>query len=377
MTEESTHDGGSPNRADAASPGKVEALIREFEAAGRSYARVSVVRREPPVSATVGDRAIVTASGELIGWIGGAACAQSVVQKEAAAALESGEPRLVGLAPDPADVKRPGVVAYPMTCHSGGTLELFVEPVTPAPRLVVVGDSPIASTLARLVSDLTYHVTLVIDDGDPAPDLDIDATVAASDSDALTTAMVDARYAVVASMGAYDESPLTAAVDAGVPYISLVASDERAAELTDRVADRLGRDVDAVAAEITSPAGIDIRAKTAEEIAVAILAEVVKAGRRGAVADARVDTTIDEHDGPTPSHHGTAPSNGDEMTGAEEETAIDPVCGMDVPVNEASVTIEHSGATYYFCGTGCADAFAEDPDRYLENASDPEMTTNE
>jgi xanthine dehydrogenase accessory factor len=346
-------EGGTASRADAAAPEQVERLAAEYLRTGRPFARVTVVRREPPVSAVVGDRAIVTDDGDLVGWIGGAACAQSVAVKEATAALERGEPAFVGLAPDPDDVARPGLSAYPMTCHSGGTLELFIEPVVPGPRLVVVGESPIARALSRLAGETGYDVTVAT-----GPDGD---GVAVSDTDALAAPLDEAAAVVVASMGAYDEAGLEAALRAGVAHVGLVASARRRDEVAEEVAETLGVEIEAVAERVSSPVGLDIGAKTPEEIAVSILAELV-AVRRGAVSvesAAPLDLGDDE---PTATH-----DHGHDDT-ADVETAIDPVCGMDVVVGEA-LTVTYGGERYHFCGEGCAAAFERDPERYLDEVA--------
>lgn len=348
--------------ADAASPEKVERIAHEFREAGQPYARVTVVRREPPVSANVGDRALVTTDGELIGWIGGAACAQSVVIEAAADALSAGEPILVGLAPDPDDVDRPGLESYPLTCHSEGTLELFVEPVSPAPKLAVVGDSPIARTLARLAGELTYDVTLAA--ARPADVPDHVEGVSTADAD-LPAVLGDAAYVVVASMGSADEVALAAALQSNPSYVGLVASDERRDDVAAVVAERLDVDPDAVVDAVTTPAGLDVGAKTAEEIAVSVLAELVAVhrGAGGPIPLAVAD----------PDLTGDASAEGGELEAeSEAETAVDPVCGMEVVVDEAAETVEHEGTTYHFCGPGCADAFKADPGRYV----DTEMTAS-
>jgi xanthine dehydrogenase accessory factor len=370
MTDATPSDAGDPGRADAASPEKVEQVATEFDARGQPYARVTVVRREAPVSANVGDRALVTADGEIVGWIGGASCAQSIIEEEATAALETGEPTLVGLAPDPADVDRPGVEAYPMTCHSGGTIELFVEPVTPAPRLVVVGETPVARSLVQLAAELTYEVTAVTDpDGGDAGGGDTkasDATVAATDVESVADAIQEADYVVVASMGEYDEVGVAAGLRAGAAYVGLVASDERRDAAATTVANRLALDRDTVLDAVTTPAGIDIGAQTAEEIGVSILAELVALRR-----DAEGPIPFEATDA-TAAWEGAAGGGHDQTSGrvaragSDEETTVDPVCGMDVTVGEAAATVEHRGETYHFCGQGCADAFGDDPERYLD-----------
>jgi len=377
------------DREGAASAAAVERRAAELAAAGRPFARVTVVRREPPVSANVGDRAVVTPDGALTGWIGGAACAQSIVVREARAAIADGEPRLLGLAPDPSTVDRPGLESYPMTCHSGGTLELFVDPVVPTPELVVVGDTPIARALVDLTAGLDYRVTLVTDDpgdadvGGTRPGDGVEAGEATvhrrlAAAEATADDLAGAAFVVVASQGDADERALEAALRADVPFVSLVASRRRGAELAERVAARLDRDPDPVASRIKHPAGVDVGAETPEEIAVSVLAELI-AVRRGktdsvdAVVSGDVGGTVaagrggdiargdvghaDTGQGDT-GHSGHADAaEAADADGGDGDVAIDPICGMEVVKDEAAATVERDGETYYFCGQGCADAF--------------------
>ena len=368
-THEAARDG------DATSPEKVDRVAREFREAGRPFALVTVVRREPPVSATVGDRALVTADGDLVGWIGGVGCAQSLVVREGTKALQTGEPVLLGLAPDPETVSRPGLDAFPMTCHSGGVLELFVDPILPTPRLVVVGDSPLAHALARLANELTYAVTAVADAA-TAPRV---REVIAPDDDTLVDRVAGAEAVVVATMGSFDELGLETGLRAGVPYVGLVASDRRAASLFDDVADRLGVDAAVVADSVVVPAGLDIGAETPEEIALSVFAELVAVrhglAERSAATNERLEDAIrlhhsrHDHDRERSAESAELSESVDSVNSAESAAdiaaAVDPVCGMHVVVGEAAATVEHDGETYHFCGQGCADAFADDPERFL------------
>ncbi|WP_192918594.1 XdhC family protein [Salinigranum salinum] len=391
---ETDHDGdGDGARADAASSATIDRLARQYVAENRPFARVTVVRREPPVSARVGDRAVVTADGDLTGWIGGVACAQSVAVREAREAIRSGESKLIGIAPDPATIDRPGLDAFPMTCHSQGTIELFVEPVTPLARLVIVGDSPISRALARLAATLSYDVTVVAPEG--TEPIEADRRLAATeDAAALAEEIHGATWVVAASMGTTDDVAVEAALDAGVPYVGLVASRRRADELCRRVADRTGRPAEEVRAAVTSPAGVDIDARTPEEIGVSVLAELVAvrhaAGDRPvsrAGADGHGDDSGDaggigddaEKAGGDAEEAGGDTREADDGSGehdavdAESDTrepavAVDPVCGMDVTVGEAAATATHEGRTYHFCGEGCRDAFVDDPERFVERA---------
>jgi xanthine dehydrogenase accessory factor len=375
-TETETNRDGHSARADAASRETVDRLARQYTEQGRPFARVTVVRREPPVSARVGDRAIVTPDGELTGWIGGVACAQSVAVREAQTALRRGDAKLVGIAPDPDTVARPGLEAFPMTCHSQGTLELFVEPVTPVSRLVVVGDSPIARAVSGLAAGLPYDLTVVAPDG--ADVASADRIVEIGDAAALAEAFDGATWVVVASMGATDDVAVEAALAAGVPYVGLVASRRRADELCERVADRTGRAVEDVRAAVTSPAGVDIGARTPEEIGVSVLAELIAVRRAGDAAESVDGThehadaaggTVETHESPDTDADADADA-GDDTDGPDpaHATATDPVCGMDVTIGEAAATATHDGRTYHFCGQGCQEAFVDDPDRFVERA---------
>ncbi|WP_318569053.1 XdhC family protein [Salinigranum marinum] len=372
-TETETNRDEHSARADAASRETVDRLARQYTEQGQPFARVTVVRREPPVSARVGDRAIVTPDGELTGWIGGVACAQSVAVREAQTALRRGDAKLVGIAPDPDTIDRSGLEAFPMTCHSQGTLELFVEPVTPVPRLVVVGDSPIARAVSGLAAGLPYDLTVVAPDG--ADVAGADRLVDPGDAASLAEAFDGATWVVVASMGATDDVAVEAALAAGVPYVGLVASRRRADELCERVADRTGRAVEDVRAAVTSPAGVDIGARIPEEISVSVLAELISVRRAGDAAGSggthehadATGGTVETHEGPDADGDADV---GDDTGGADpdHETATDPVCGMDVTVGEAAATATHEGRTYHFCGQGCQEAFVDDPDRFVERA---------
>ncbi|MDQ2053516.1 XdhC family protein [Halobellus sp. H-GB7] len=343
--------------------GDVAELEAQLTARGETYARVTIVRREPPVSANVGDRAVVTADGELHGWIGGAACAQTTAISESAAAIEDGEPRLVGIAPDPEEIARPGLEAFPMHCHSEGVLELFIEPVNTTPDLLIVGDSPVARSLARLAAELAVDVTVVAPDG--SDDVGDAAVVTETDPDAIVDAVGHAPLVVVASMGKYDARGVAAGVRADAPYIGLVASDTRSSEVVERAAGVLDVDPEAVREAVTNPAGVDIAAYTPAEIAASILAQVVDARSTAGGSGGRssgVSTTADTAE--------TAASD-DEMTtegsASPDELATDPVCGMTVEPASAPA-VEHDGTTYYFCCEGCADSFQNDPASYLDAA---------
>jgi xanthine dehydrogenase accessory factor len=337
--------------------GDLSALEAELTSRREPYAKATVVRRRAPTSANVGDKAIVTADGEIHGWIGGVPCAQSVVARQARDAIESGTPRLIGIAPDPEAIDRPGIETFPMTCHSDGVLELFVEPVTPSSELVIVGDSAVARSLARLAPELTVDITLVVGADDSTPDVPESVEIVAdTDPETVADRLGAVPLVVVASMGEYDARGLAVGVLADAPYVGLIASDERATEEIDLAAGLLDCDHETIETAVTNPAGVDIAASTPAEIAASLLAEIV---------DVRADAAAGAKPGDVTAE-GTEPDTaGDDGAGA---IAVDPVCGMDVDPADAAATVEHDSETYYFCCQGCADSFANDPASYLENA---------
>jgi xanthine dehydrogenase accessory factor len=268
------------------------------------------------------------------GWVGGS-CAQTVIAAEAQRALREGKARLVRLSPAVGDggSSQPDVAEYLMTCHSGGTLEIFVEPVVPQPRLCVVGDTPVARTLAALGATLGYRVERIDPTADP--DADSDATVRAALAPDRFAAP-ERTHVVVATMGASDEETLVAALRSQAPYVALVASPRRAAVLRDYLAAR-GVTAEQIA-RLRAPAGLNIGAQTQEEIALSILAEIVQL---------RSSTTGE----PIPA----APA---------QPEAKDPVCGMIVSPHVARFTTDHEGTTYHFCCAHCKATFEAAPEQF-------------
>ena len=275
-----------------------------------------VVRREPYSSAHVGDMAILTADGAYHGWLGGN-CTRPTVRREARLALGDGKPRLVSLSADPKSHQRPGVTALPMTCQSGGSVDIYLEPMLPPPQLLIFGESPCARALARLGEVMGYGVDPV---ADPA---------------ALPALQREGAFAVVATMGESDEDSIGAALAARCSYIAVVASRKRFAEIRQSLLDR------AIPAatldQVRNPAGLDLGARAPEEVALSILAEIVQLRRA------------------------------DQPAATPEEPAqeTDPVCGMSVEVKTARHRATHAGHDYFFCNARCREKFLADPLRFL------------
>ncbi|HEX6383899.1 MAG TPA: YHS domain-containing protein [Anaerolineae bacterium] len=312
----------------------------ELLSQGLPFATAVVVRAEKPTSARPGDKAIVTAEGVMHGWIGGS-CAQPTVIEEAMKALADGTPRFIRLSTDPeSHTPREGLLDRPMTCFSGGTLEIYIEPQLPAPRLRVVGNLPVAQALARLGKVMNYQVIDVDPDMGGAGMPDADDVV--TDLDGMAGKITPLTYVVVASHGRYDEVALEHALRSKAAYVALVASKARSAAVLEYLAAQglTGAELD----RLKYPAGLNIQAMRGDEIALSIMAEIVQRRRSGEQVD--VSSLVAE----------LAP---------EAAEALDPVCGMAVQVAGAEHVFEYDGQTFYFCCAGCRAAFAEEPEKYL------------
>jgi len=306
------------------------------------FALATVVRRQAASSAQAGDGALITADGAFHGWLGGS-CTQPTVIREALKAIADGAPRLIALSPDPQTEKRPGILVFPMTCHSGGSVDIYIEPVLPQARLLVFGVSPVAQALARVGRAMGYAVHVA----DPAaePDAFPGAEQLWTDPDAALTLPGGPPWAVVATMGERDEAAVRAALATDPAYLGVVASSKRFGEIRESLS---AGGVDALAlARIQSPAGLDIGARAPEEIAVSILAEIVRVRRAAPAEPARAPAGLP-------------------VVAAREER--DPVCGMTVVVSGARHQAEVAGRTWYFCCGGCREKFLASPTRFTPAA---------
>jgi xanthine dehydrogenase accessory factor len=308
----------------------------ELTRRGQAFALATVVWRQPPSSSQPGARAIITADGELHGWIGGA-CAEPVVIREAQRVIAEGTARLLLLGtPDQFGGAVPdGITVIPIACQSEGALEIYIEPVLPVPHLVIVGSSPMAGVLAAQAGALGWRADRV--DG---PDF---ATGMANEQSMI----------VVATQGHDDEDVLARAVAARPAYLGLVGSRRRGATVLGYLADRgvPKEELD----RVRVPAGLDLGKTTHQEIAVAILAELVQLRASGALSRSQAAATVAPAAAAEPGRRGvTAPPE-----------AVDPVCGMTV-ATASSPPLRHDGADYYFCCAGCRQAFEQDPDAYIK-----------
>ena len=245
----------------------------------RPHAIVTVLRVQPPASARPGDKALVTADGIELGWIGGG-CSQPAVLKTVRLALADGRARVVRIAPSSeGDVRElDDVLEFGMACHSGGTIELFVDPMLARARLTVVGDSPLAVALSSLGPRVGLPVTVVAHAADADRFPEAERVLGSDDVAAVAQALTPGSFVVVATQGRRDVQGLRAALALQARQVFFVASHRKAQVLKAALVEA-GEDAAAVAA-IVAPAGQPIGAQTPEEIALSVLAAVV-AARRG------------------------------------------------------------------------------------------------
>jgi len=323
----------------------------ELTRRGETFALATVVWRQGPSSSQSGSRAIITAEGELHGWIGGA-CAEPVVIREAQRVMAAGTAKLLLLGtPEQFGAAVPeGMTVVPISCQSEGAIEVYIEPVLPAPHLVIVGASPMAHTLASLAGALGWRTDLV--DG---PDF--------------ATARADERsMIVVATQGHDDEDVLERAVAARPAYLGLVGSRRRGAGVLGYLAER-GVPQDQLD-RVRVPAGLDLGSTTHQEIAVAVLAELVQLRASGVLMRPATESV---KRGRSADSKGSRETGGESGAGGDPKTnpgrpaqAVDPVCGMTVAAEASGRPVRHEDVDYYFCCAGCRRAFEKDPDAYVK-----------
>ena len=279
----------------------------------------TVVASYPPQSVHAGAKAIVFADGTIEGWIGGG-CIRPVIVDEARDALASTEPRLVRMNAGAGREARRGIREYPMTCQGEGGVEIYLEPMLPAPRLCIVGETPLARALTSLAETIGH-----------------DVVAAPNDADAV----------VVATMGVGDEDALAAAASSGASYVGLVASRKKARFLFDYA--RAAGVAEEQLARVKAPAGLDLGGMSPGEIAISILAEIVQRRRHPeerSASDATRDLLL-------------RPAGKQIPRLARDDTAIDPICGMTVDKATAKHTLEIEGEMFYFCCPHCKARFAK------------------
>ena len=322
--------------------------LAELRKRNEPFVTATVVRREVPSSGKSGDKAIIDKYGVITGWIGGG-CVKGIILKEADDAIKSGRSRLVKVGQSLTEEKKEGVVDYKMTCMSEGTVEVFIEPILPAPHLIVMGKTAIAKALVKMAKSAGYRVTAVAAEATPATFEKCDELITQIKLEQVRIS--PSSSIVVCTQGDQDEEAIEQAMRQKCAYIGFVASNKKKAGVFDYL-EQKGMDKKQLEM-IKSPAGIDITAKRPEEVAISILAEIIQIQNNRPVG---AESFIDQSD-----EGGSEPS-------VKPAYYINPVCGVPVDKNSPKHIIEYKGQKVYFCCDGCKVKFEAEPAKYMTKA---------
>ncbi len=301
------------------------------------YAMAMVVNRVAPSSGKPGDKALIFPDGTLKGWIGGG-CTRGIVLKEALLAIQQGKPRLVNISPGAEnDYTRQGVVTYNMTCQSGGSVDVYIEPVLPKPHILIMGKSHIGMALSTLGKATGYLITVLAVGADKITFPEADKVI---DSVQLEPSLVtNNTFIVVCTQGENDDQMLKQAIESDASYVSFVSSLRKA----NSVYNALKKQGIAVSdlARVKTPAGLNINAKLPEEVAISILAEIISKMREEKNSESKPETTLNL-----------------------DVYFINPVCNIPVQKSTAKHVINFKNKDYYFCCDGCKVSFEKEPTKY-------------
>ncbi len=312
--------------------------ISKYMGQGEEFAVAHVIWREAPSSGKPGDKAIILKDGTIIGWIGGG-CVKGIAVKEAREAIRENRSRLVRIDPDEVNSEDSSHKTYRMTCHSGGTMELFIEPITPNPQLIIVGKSNIARALSKLASATNLRVHVLSNDVHKGMFPGVNNIHDRVDFSKIN---IDKNtFIVVSTQGEDDEESIRKALETNCNYVGFISSLRKSVKIkeyleqTELSTNRIN--------ELKIPVGMDINAKLPEEIAISILAEIVQLFRDpNRKEDQESDTVIND------------------------DTYINPVCRVAVSKKDAKHVLEYGAHTVYFCCDGCKVSFDTEPEKYIE-----------
>ncbi len=307
------------------------------------YATAIIVNRRIPSSGKPGDKAIITHDGQIHGWIGGG-CTRGIILKESLLSIRENKPRMVKITPEDVGKDDPNTKLYRMTCQSGGEVDVYIEPVLPKPHIVIFGKSHIAMALSRISVAMDYHVS-VIHSGDADGMFDgVQEDMQLSDFS--EEILDETSHIVICTQGFGDQEALAAALKTKVPYIAFVSSRKKAQSIFTELRMK-GISIDELK-KVKTPAGIDLNAKRPEEVAISILAEIIRELRK-AESDA---------------------SGGDDKANVEfnsDAYYLNPVCQIPIEKKTAKHILEYRGEAVYFCCDGCKVKFEADPEKYIPN----------
>ena len=319
--------------------------VEKSQESGTPLAMAMVVRREAPTSSKQGDKALTAKDGTVTGWIGGG-CTKGIIIKEALEAMNQGTPRLVRIAPNGGVNDQKGVKNYTMTCMSGGTVEVYIEPIMQKSTLLIFGRSHIAKALCSLAAASNYSVKVISDlaEGEMFP-----AATGVYSLDGFKESVKSNDFVVVCTQGEDDENSLKAALSYNTNYLGFVASRRKANGIYNTL--RHMQVDNYQLARIKTPAGLDINAKTPEEVAISILAEIIQLKREG-----QEKATENKLKMPDPIAEDNV---------LQEDLYINPVCKIPIQKSTAKHILEYKNEKVYFCCDGCKISFEADPEKYM------------
>ena len=301
----------------------------ELEKEGKPFALATVINASAPTSAKPAAKAIITGDGKMEGWIGGG-CSKEVVVEEALKCLNAGRSTILRVTPQPDTSLNHSVKEVLLSCESGGTLELHIEPVLPVTKLLIYGSTPTATALAQMAYVMDFDIHLF---GAGVTEIEMIKDIQLEEK---FQSPLGRSIAVVATQGEGDIKALKAAIKTDALHIFFIASRKKGGEVTVGFSPE---DMD----KIKFPAGLDIGAVTPEEIAVSILAEIVQVLRFQDSAGFREESK-------------------------ETSMVKDPVCGMEVNPAKASHSVKHNNEMVYFCCEGCESQFTATPEKFADIA---------
>jgi xanthine dehydrogenase accessory factor len=253
----------------------LEAKAKELTEQGKHFTLATVVRCQSPTSAKPGAKARVTFEGEIFGWIGGG-CAQPAVKKTVRECIQSGQAQLIRVTPTQQTDVEDGIVKFNMACHSGGTLDIFIEPMTMKPMLLILGASPVAQALSNIAAISGFEVTVAAQN--------IDANLFSDQVSLLDSFEIPDMYfnrmpyVVISTQGKGDSAGLNSALNIASPYTALIASTKKGKKLLEAASSKASPEA---IAKVKFPAGIPIGANTPDEIAVSLLAQLIEVKNKG------------------------------------------------------------------------------------------------
>ncbi|MGR3290325.1 MAG: XdhC family protein [Paracoccaceae bacterium] len=263
---------------------KVLDLIEQLRADGQNFCVATILRTADSTSARPGAKAVITTDGDLHGFVGGG-CVTGAVRRGALECLQNNKPTMIRIKPKDSVVSAvdvDGVQLHKSSCPSGGTVEVFLEPMQSPQILLICGASPIAQAVLPLANGLGYRVVVaaLMEDHEKMPGAAFYIDGFSIDDLILTSN--DA--AIVTTQGKRDRDALRAVINSNAGYTGMVCSRKKLKSLKDALQEE-APSVMAKFEKLHAPAGLDIGAVGPEELAMAVMCEVIAHNRQGVLQE--------------------------------------------------------------------------------------------